>query len=326
MTPRDTSKHGYVLLMTLLLLSVATMMLAGAARASLHSAVRANEAQRELQRHWGAVTCQKAFLLMTEQILVQHEKELNEPVSSARLSMSLGEYEFNLWIADEQAKVNVNTLVELRGRQTAEHQIRNAIRSSRPVTVKLAPLTRPKKTASGDEGRLPVFGSLSQVFPQMRPDQLSGSQQERSVVAATFTCWGDGRLRFQRASRLALTQLCATILGDHEIDGLMQTRRDAPTVKSSEALKQLGIPQEKIQKLSALFVDESHCYSVWVTAREGDHAWHWLAVTQSATGNPIAAVSPDNEAHQDDGGNQDGEGNQGEAGNQQVQQFQSFVW
>src|SRR5687768_11408596 len=96
-------------------------------RASLRRAAAAREAAEELQRRWGATSCRLAVMPAIESVLVDQERKLRRPVAAHRARLRLGRQTFDLVLADEQAKANVNVLLDEADRATAETRMREAM-------------------------------------------------------------------------------------------------------------------------------------------------------------------------------------------------------
>src|ERR1700735_3589628 len=108
--------RGYVLLTSLLLLLLVSAAMASACRLSLRQALAAQEAQRSLQARWASISCEKTLLPLAETILTAEENRTHVPVVSCWRSMNLGGVDVQLLIADEQAKINAQSLMRRLGK------------------------------------------------------------------------------------------------------------------------------------------------------------------------------------------------------------------
>lgn len=278
-------ERGYILVITLLLMAVASLALIQVSRASLLKALVAKSAQQALQRRWGAMSCQSALLSQAESILKQAEEKIDEPVVTTRIAMTLGGQTFELVISDEQAKANIESLYERRGRQTTESNIRSLIRQSRdPAAVRLKPIN-PNASVIQSRASLPVLGSFGQIFTNATAQQIVGTREQSETAATYFTCWGSGKLNFRRASQEALKQVCEGVITDNQIDRLMTARQDTSLEGMDDILNQLALTKTKKDQLTKLFTDKSSCHSLWVVMRDANRTWHRLIVSESATSN-----------------------------------------
>ena len=106
-------RRGYILLTTLALLVLSSTLLVTLARATIQRSAEARQAQQDLQRRWGEISCQRALLPHAESILVNQEKLHQRAFPSYRATIQLGPQLFDLRISDEQSKANVNALLDL---------------------------------------------------------------------------------------------------------------------------------------------------------------------------------------------------------------------
>lgn len=281
---RHTHRHadGFVLLMALLLIVVAGMTMAGAARVSLGRSMQAKAAADGLQLRWGQLSCQAALLPQARELLEQTQQDSLEPVASVPITVSLGGVTFEVLVADEQAKININTLYQRTDRQTTEQSIKDVLRQSEgpPVMVKLHPLKSQGVSVGTESPIMAGFGSLEQAFDATAAE-LIGSATDPNPASRLFTCWGDGKLNFHRAPRVALRAICAGLLNDREVERLMTARQITPDLSLEQALNTLALTKEKQGKLANLLTDTSSWFSLWIVARDERRAWHRLTVFAS---------------------------------------------
>lgn len=135
---------GFVLLAVLALLALVAVLLADMARRSTTQAGRAVEAEVELQRRWGLAGVRLAVLPYAGEVLAAYEEAKGEPAKALQVEIELGRQVFNITVADEQAKVNVNVLHALHEQATAEQHIRRLVPSERAMAVRLEPYDAPQ--------------------------------------------------------------------------------------------------------------------------------------------------------------------------------------
>ncbi len=308
-------RHGYVLITTLLLLVLASTLLVGIGRASVRQAVRARAAQDELQRRWGTASCREAVLPYAEGLLRAEEGRSRRPVPSLRRRVTLGGQAFDLVIADEQAKANVNVLLVEFGREGAEDAIRryanaiapmNALRL-RPARQPMVIGERPVNSASQDARRVEQWMTgYGQVFDGVSPASLL-KWESRQVMpagpAAALSCWGDGAINVRRAPEPLLSMVIGARLSAIDI-GRLVAARDAsfeppllatgsggdrrPTVGSELARLRPLIAAARLKAGSpgaAALVDGSSCHSLWVAAADGRRKWYTFFVLDRADSN-----------------------------------------
>lgn len=279
-------QDGYVLLMTLLLVSIVGAAMAAACRQSLAKALQARRAGEDLQRRWGAITCQKTFLSKSEELLQQAAENAPQPVVSVPLELQLGGQTFCLIVGDEQAKANVNALYERRGKIAASQSV-TALTAGldspvqdllRPSLPWQRPQEKQEKRSAAAQ-KTPAMGCLGQVFSDtVGPDQLAGTAPRFCGAAAALTCWGDGRVNFRRARLETLLEACRPDLAAGDIDGLMRLRTGNPGIGLARAMTELKLSKEKQDRAMQLLTDQSSVHSLWIITTAGTRIWYRLAV------------------------------------------------
>lgn len=306
---RRPSRHaGFVLLMVLVLVLLAATVLAATARHALSRNVAAGAAQRELQRRWGARSCRDAFLARAEVLLT--EAVANDPVEIKpflRRSITLGRMTFDVTLADEQAKADVNRLAEDRGKEGLASALR-ALQSGQTdlleVALRPTPSARPAPASRSTRRRRsraarirrrlrrepaqppaatgPAYGSFDQVFAFNHPRALFG-QNDAPAVADRITFWTDGRLNYRRAERNVLREALAPVLGEGEIALLVDFRERHPDGTLGEALRRLKLTKRQRDALGPLLTDASGCHSVRIVTRGQTRDWIVLYVAPAGS-------------------------------------------
>jgi len=291
MRPR---RRGYVLVVTLGLLVLAATLMVSVGRASLRKARFASEAADDLQRRWGAASCRLAVMPAIESVLVDQERKIHRPVAVHRAQLQLGQQTFDLVLADEQAKANLNVLLDEADRASAETRIRETMTGigvghllrlrPDPTVVSTTPTRGGGGVGGGGGGgggggegnrggnattapatrpllprRVTGFG---QVFDDTPPAQLIGASQ-------WFTCWGNGLVNARRASQPALK--LATPLTGVEIAALLRLREGQTPgglLKSANVKPRPGLH----------LTESSTCHSLWIVARSSRREWHYFSV------------------------------------------------
>lgn len=283
LTRSHPREHGYVLVFTLLLLAIAATAVASVTRASLIRALQAKEATQDLQQRWGEITCRTTFLSQAKAILEDDNTQADAPTSTKRTSITLGALEFEVIVADEQAKANVNTLYKRHGRHKTERLIKDHLRESDlSATVRLTPYAQTSSESQSAANTLPVFGSLGQVFTNLSASELIEPNGDQSSVANTITCWGDGKLHFRRTTAFALKLACEGEVDRDTIDRFIEIRNQSPELNLEGVLSHLPVTQDKKDRFTEILTDTSECYSVWVVSRSPKRTRYSLTVSQSS--------------------------------------------
>lgn len=286
--------RGFALILTLMLLVVAGTALGVVTRLNLSRAADALHAQQELQLRWGTISLQNLLLAQPEKILQHAEESSETPLPIVRDALELGGVTFTWTVADEQAKVNLNTLL-------AEHDLAEATavagrmavaagqavsaepRPMRPVT----PVELDASSSSTVKGASAGFGSFEQIYPRATPDELFGLElgPDRGVTAH-LTLWGDGKVNFHRADAETMSEACRPTLSAGTIGELVSLRTRRPGITVAEAVDQIELKDDQRKAAMELLVDRSTCYSVLLTARGRHRLWHRLVVIESPRKQP----------------------------------------
>ena len=275
-------REGYVLIMTLVLIVVAALSQAGLARRSLLLANRAVEKQRDLQLHWGAASCRRFMLDDAKErfghLEEDHLKAESTWPSPATLETQvvLGGVSFRMWLADEDAKVNINTLKERMREKTLP--IMNHL-SGKHVPLRLTPDNRPVA-----KQQKKWYASWGQVFEIARVFELEGVLP---VIEATHqcTCWGKGRLSIHRTSDPVLETVVTHALSSDAARELLEERKETPgDIDLTKLLKRLDLRARQRAKLRRWLTDKSTCFSLWMEIDDGQRQWYhlWIDGDRSA--------------------------------------------
>jgi hypothetical protein len=275
---RNKHRRGFVLLMALVIITFATLLLAGISRRSLQLATQANQAERRLQRRWASLSCQRCLLDRADSIFKRSDQRLglagNEPRFQVRFRLELGGEAYELVLADEDAKANLNTMLITGGAASVSHVVRrlgSGHRDSPPAIAvgSFSPTTQPT-------GMRP-FRSWGQVF---RVDRDSSSTAESIRRATTnLTCWGSGRLNLKRASDAAVNAMCEGWLDAKSIERLLGMRQDAAWGVAA-IVNRLQPRERNRERLLQLLADDSTCYSLWIVRGETQNLRHELHIME----------------------------------------------
>jgi hypothetical protein len=273
LTSKLVERSGYVLVLTLGLLALSAISLASLARYSLSLAAATSAEAQELQRRWGLISARHFFAEQAASILDSQvpPHEFNTPPwpkpASVTTEFQLGHHTFSVVVADEGAKVNLNTLFERRSDRIAP-LIRRLQRGKGEFPVRLLPQ---------ESGGRP-FCSWGQVF-DLAP--ASGAcRPAAELVAATtdITCWGSRRLNVRRATDAALREVAALALPFNEVGKLVESRKNWGGDDVNELLANLDLRRPQLSAASRLLADESQNYSVWIEVESGQQKWSYQYV------------------------------------------------
>lgn len=290
MTPYHR-QPGFALLITLLMVMLLGAVLAGIAWLSTTGAIQAQDDLDELQRRWAVTSGQANLLPLAEKLFSttensqqrQHPRDPNAPLTTLRVTCELANRPYELLFTDEQAKLNVNTLLD--DHANANDVVTKLSRPSYPVTVQIRtePRTQSPKPLPTTPSP-PSVQTYGQLFTRASPAQLS------SALTASITCWGSGAVNYRRASDAVLTQACARILGPASLAQFLKARRLDPSCELAVLLGRLdSINQQQKEQLRHRLTDQSGCHGLWIIARGQQRAWYTLAIDEKTA----PATNPD---------------------------------
>ncbi len=299
--------RGYVLIVTLGLLVLAASLMVAVSRGAMRHTLAGRLAVDELQHHWGVISCRAAVLPYAESILQAAEKERQTASPFYRTRVQLGDENFDLTVADEQAKANVNLLLDHTDRSTAEERLRQGLSGTgMGINVRLrpsaSPLNSPTTAPTPTTGPrikvveapigLPLWiTGFGQIFEDASPERLLTMQ---GGVRATdlLTCWGGGTVNLRRITPAGLQLAMGTKMSGVDQSRLLDVRNKVlqgtplplPTkgpVDKDPILrmaKAAGVDPKSFDVLSAL-TQTSTCHSLWIMANDHRRTWHYFTVS-----------------------------------------------
>lgn len=265
-SPRRAKRDGYVLVVTLVLIVIATVLLAGLARYSLRTALISQQTEEQLQLKWGQASIERVTLSNPESILSQ-PIVLDEGVVAERQQLSvrdgeitLGGTQFEIRVGDEQAKMNVN----LWDVNRTDVELKRLLRefACRDSAVQLSPIE--SVTQDSNSTRYQSFGQLIDSQAIANPSLAAASTRETTQY---LTCWGEGgRINLHSALDEALVETASLAIGRGEAEKLVELRNANPSLQKSEVLDRMQLRYDQREKLDSLLVDKSRAWSVWIRA------------------------------------------------------------
>ncbi len=291
---------GYLLLTVMVTIVIAGMFLAALARQSMLLATEAIERQQDLQLRWGMESGQRALLPAAGTIFRDQQEaakrrrarsrragnQTRSPLpATIRLALPLGKLRFEFLIADEDAKLNLNTVYHYQGQARAEQVLQESARQSLAVPTKLLPeveslrLARRPPDEEDDEGRPAAFRSFGQLFDLERMS-VGSANNLLPVLAREVTCWGNGRLNLVRATDDTIRQIGSLAIPRGKIQQLIREYRKAPDTNLERLVDQLAFDPLDRFRIQDLLTEQSSCYSLWVTASCRSRLWRQLSISE----------------------------------------------
>lgn len=275
-------RDGYVLIMTLVLIAVAALSVAGIARRSLLVATESIEAEHELQRHWGATSCRRLLLEKADEIFMK----LEAPHEDGRLpwpapskisaQVELAGTTYRLWLSDEDAKLNLNKL-----RERFPKQSRDIISQ---VVDPLTPLQLSPDLSSQARQKKRWYSSWGQVVDLSRAWQAE-SLEPLMNTTTSITCWGNRKLNIHRVSDELLLLVASKVVTQGIGQKLLEARTKATSLEWKELVKPLALKRKDELALKAWFDEKSTCYSLWLELDDGHRQWYhqWVLGDQGGS-------------------------------------------
>lgn len=289
---RRRRSRGYVLVLVLGLLVLSATLLVAVSRAAGRAAVAARAAEDDLRRRWGVASCRKAVLPYVDQALARLEQERRRPAASCAVTVRLGPNAYELILGDEQAKANVNAMLEASDVTRIETRIRQGLTGSGLANrIKLRPTVGPVvlPNTAADEPAAPVagvnalrVGAWGQVFDEVPAVQLFRPMAGSRLAALDLlTCWGTGAINVSRTTDAALALAAGRSLTGVEITRLIEAR-DKVSAGRAAGAGEAKSPVEELKDLIAKAAGESaknqgnlgltlgsKCHSLCVITRTG---------------------------------------------------------
>lgn len=280
-----SSRGGFVLVMVLILLTVAAISLSGLARRSMRIAAESADAQADFERKWQTATLQRALLsdvdlvLRTAEVLPDDDGSGWPNPAVAEGVATVGEYRYEFLLADEDAKINLNTVLRRVPNAFAE-----VVRGMNQSTVDGGVMPLPTSLLPrSDRGQL-ALESWGQVFVARRSGSQGTTGRQIKEATRQLTCWGSGRLNVKRASDRAIRTLCGLSMSGNVIDKLLQERAEGESESLDALISRLELRAEERFVFQRLLTDRSNCFTLWLTISNRQREWMRLAVSRSARG------------------------------------------
>ncbi len=278
-------RRGYVLLVVLAVSVLVVTVLATLAKVSLRRGLQAADAQRSLQQRWGALTLEKSLLYRAPKVFELREKIAAQqtpglpPTPFLRTAVSIGGVTFDMLLADEDAKLNLNSLYHHAGQREVEQAIAKIAGPAFAMAAELTPVTPPLllsrqsprllagQDESENEREIPdAFRSWGEVFDLGRLRRATGIEAGLPIATTGITCWGSGQLNFRRASDDAILAAAGSVIQDGGARRMLQRYRKNPTSALGVLIEtEVNTPANR-RRLRGLLSETSTNFSLWIHA------------------------------------------------------------
>ncbi len=301
-------KKGFVLLMVLVAIIIVGVALTASARRSLRASLAAVEAQSSMQRRWGMVSCQRALLPAAASLFEvsdlktrkQRGKQLAFP-AIIEDRIVLGGQTFDLLLADEDAKANLNAIFDAGGKRECEMALNRLIGPMESRTVRLLPNRKSnreltaKRSASSDsqlEGEkrektetnepevsfLPALRSWGEVFDLLQVNRLTGEDRQLAKMTRKISLIGSGRLNVFRAADESVLAVCNAVVQEGLAKRVLAKIRETSLGEIGLILEKSVTNTEDRRELRALLDASSTSFSIWIEATDKNSRQQRLAI------------------------------------------------
>ena len=287
----ERGRSGYVLLAVLAVMVLMVTVLATLSKLSLRRALAAADAQVRLQQRLGAEPIERVLLPQAGKVFDQLEEQTDAIAKSTgtaspfprqlRGAVTIGGVTFDVVLADEDAKLNLNQVYHMTGLRRTEATLGEVLGPVAARAVRLLPATRPMTDAllesaaeneSEDESDQPMteipraFRSWGEVFDLSRLSASRGSDAALPSVSGDVTCWGGGGLNLHRASETSIQAAAACVLSEAGARRLASRYKDNPATSLAILVQQEGKTETERLRLLRMLSETSTHFSLWIDA------------------------------------------------------------
>lgn len=276
-------RHGFALLAVVVCLVLVSLAAVSLTRRSLQVALEAQTAQEELRSCWAVASLERAGTALAIQLYsaapavplrsVGNPRTAVQPPStpgpvaprprnSYPLRVVLSGQTWQLLIADESTKVNLNTVCRL-GRREGVRQTALALGALDLHTEQFPVMT----TRGGATHLVQAWGDVFWLPPH---PQATCDWSDLPQRTAQITLWGDGTLNALRASNETLFELSRLVTSDGKSrEWIAEFRKSFPLKRLDRILSETEINASEQAELLAVLGDRSTALSVWVWNESG---------------------------------------------------------
>ncbi len=284
-------RKGYVLLAVLAVLVLMITVLASLSKLSLRRALAAADAQVRLQQRIGMWSIESEVLPRMGTVFERLETEIVESgsgrkvPSQIRTAVSFGGVTYDVLLADEDAKLNLNRIYHIAGRQETQAKAQELLGPTLAATLRLAPATSPQgndllqsATRSSDQDSddrddtgsatsVPrAFRSWGEVFDLNALSVAVGDDAALPNATVDLTCWGSGTLNARRASDEAIHLTITCVLPKAAADRFLKRYREDPQTAIAVLIQSETKVEIQQAQLKQLLSESSTYFSMWIDA------------------------------------------------------------
>ncbi len=306
-------RQGYVLMMVIVVLLILTAALTTLASRSLRATQQASNAVALLQQRWGIYSAKTETLQFATTILQNAEDKMRlegggkitKPNGVFAESVVLGGQRFDLVLADENSKLNLNTVYHIGGPAKVTKAVSDILGASvtrymnpKPAVLSSARGATPQPVASDSEAIVsdpslalsagfnasdtPAFRSWGEIFDFGKIASESDIGDVKLDFTRSLTLWGKGNLNINRTSDEVLLAQMELVLPGGKAKDLLSNIRASNLVDIQAQLETMeGLKSQDKQRLGKLIGTSSYDFSLFIDVEAPQGRSRRLFVTAS---------------------------------------------
>ncbi|WP_436716976.1 hypothetical protein U8335_07470 [Roseiconus lacunae] len=288
----EEKQDGYILLAVIAVLVLLITVLASLSNLSLRRALASREASVRLQQRWGIASIEATVLPRAAKVFERIEEQRVEVKQAGkertefreiefprqlRSAVTLGEVTFDVLLADEDAKVNLNQVYHMAGIQRTSETLSDLAGPVAAQAIRISPAVdrvpmseqdlRQTKQDETEPPPLPrAFHSWGTVLDEQRLVTTIGNQAALPNLTSEVTLFGGGAINLKRASDRAIAAVARCVLSRAGADRLVDRYRENPTLSVNLLVDREAKSQSEKTRLKRLLSDSSQHFSLWIDA------------------------------------------------------------
>ena len=238
-------REGYVLVISVMLLAVTVLIVAGIARHSMALATSAKQGEQILRHKWAVASAQRFYLKNGERFLTTIDR------SQLQLDIKLSGLEIRNIISDESTKLDINAMAALVSNEELA-KVARRYASEQDLIIRLRPMSN-----NQNESHRNPYEAWGQVFESRGQNVGEGL----GSIAQKLTLWGS-RLNFRKADEQVLRNAIKSAAGSIMADRFVEAMNDNPSASLSQLLAAADANDRQARILNRLLTDRSWATSV----------------------------------------------------------------
>lgn len=279
---QSSTRRGVVLLVVLAAIVVAGVALSSLATQSVARVRQADDAAVAVQRRWAERSIERMMLRQAEGIFRRRDEAAAAGIEvssrhQVRLQLPFGEQMFDVIVADEDSKANLNLLYHAGDRRAVEQAIETlggpgarSIATIRPL-VPPQPIARTEERADddGDEESAvpplaPAFTTWADVFDIAAMRQQTGDARTLATLSGRMTLWGGGQLNVRRADAETLQSVIQAVVPEGQARLLVERLTDGGLSDLGLLIDRTVKSPQRRRELKRMLGAASVSHSVWI--------------------------------------------------------------